>query len=112
MWHPRDTCEGRGRRILWPGSVLIFFRGGQFMQRGLLGIAIASVLTTSAMAADLAVKAPPMVPPVVYNWTGFYIGGNVGYSWGRSSDTSTLTNTAGTVLLTSADRTNLDGVVG
>jgi outer membrane immunogenic protein len=86
------------------------------MKRILIGIAaIASLLTTSALAADLAArpytKAPP--PPVVlYNWTGFYIGGNVGYSWGRSSDTSTLTNGAGTVLLASSDRSNLDGVVG
>ena len=46
--------------------------------------------TSVASAADLAArpytKAPVMVEPV-YNWTGFYIGGNVGYSWGRSSDT-------------------------
>jgi outer membrane immunogenic protein len=39
-----------------------------------------------SMAADLAVKAPiykaAAVP--VYNWTGCYVGGNVGYGWGRS----------------------------
>ena len=29
-----------------------------------------------------------------------------------SSDTSTVTNTAGTVLFTSADKTSLDGIVG
>jgi outer membrane immunogenic protein len=85
------------------------------MKRIFIGIAaIASLLTTSAFAADLAarpVKAPVYVEPV-YNWTGFYIGGNVGYSWGRSRDTSSLTNTAGTVLFTSIDRTDLDGVVG
>ncbi|NOJ41232.1 porin family protein [Bradyrhizobium sp. WSM 1791] len=71
--------------------------------------------TSAASAADLAArpytKAPAMVEPI-YNWTGFYIGGNVGYSWGRSSDTSTLTNGAGTVLFTSADRANMDGVIG
>ena len=54
------------------------------MKRILIGIAaIASLLSTSAFAADMAprmyTKAPaPMVE--VYNWTGFYIGGNVGYS--------------------------------
>jgi outer membrane immunogenic protein len=39
-----------------------------------------------AAAADLPVRAPIMkAPPVeVWNWTGFYIGGNGGYSWGRS----------------------------
>ncbi|MGY2905092.1 outer membrane protein [Bradyrhizobium sp. URHC0002] len=74
----------------------------------------AMVATSAASAADLAArpytKAPLLEP--IYNWTGFYIGGNVGYSWGRSSDTSTLTNGAGTVLFTSADRANMDGVIG
>jgi len=51
---------------------------------------------TSALAADLRmpVKAPPPVPVVVYNWTGFYIGANGGYSWGRDSiDVSSTTRT-------------------
>jgi outer membrane immunogenic protein len=40
----------------------------------------------SAQAADLAVKAPYMKAPVamVYDWTGFYIGGNVGVGLGRN----------------------------
>jgi len=86
------------------------------MNRMLIGIAAAtSLLATSAFAADLPArtytKAPVYVEPI-YNWTGFYIGGNIGYSWGSSSDTSTITNTAGTVLFTSTDRTDLNGVVG
>jgi outer membrane immunogenic protein len=42
----------------------------------------------SAFAADMAVKAPPPprpAPAPVYSWTGFYIGGNVGYSVGRNT---------------------------
>ena len=40
-------------------------------------------MATPASAADMAVKAPPPAPlPVIYNWTGFYIGGNGG--WGQS----------------------------
>jgi outer membrane immunogenic protein len=86
------------------------------MKRMLTSIAaMACLLTTSAFAADLSprmyTKAPAPVV-TVYDWTGFYVGGNIGYSWGRSSDTSTLTNAAGTVLLTTADKSNLDGVVG
>ncbi len=86
------------------------------MKKILLGMtAIASLLATNVFAADLPArtytKAPVIVDPG-YNWTGFYIGGNVGYSWGRSSDTSSLTNGAGTFLFTSADKTNLDGIVG
>jgi opacity protein-like surface antigen len=45
----------------------------------------ALVLAGPALAADLPVKAPvykaPVIAPVVYDWTGFYVGGNVGYSW-------------------------------
>jgi outer membrane immunogenic protein len=70
---------------------------------------------TSALAADLPArtytKAPIMVAPV-YDWTGFYVGGNVGYSWGRSSDNSFFTNDAGTTLFASSGSSNLDGVVG
>ena len=69
---------------------------------------------SAASAADMAPRYTKAPPPVVavYDWTGFYIGGNVGYSWGRSSDTSTLTNGAGTVLFTSAAGANMDGVIG
>ena len=35
-----------------------------------------------ASAADLSSKVVPLpVVPVVYNWTGFYVGGNGGYGW-------------------------------
>lgn len=84
----------------------------------LKAIATAALAVTatisSAYAADLAPRYTKAPPPVVevWNWTGFYIGGNVGYSWGNSRDTSTLTNGAGTVLFTSVDRANMDGVIG
>jgi outer membrane immunogenic protein len=46
----------------------------------------ASSLT--AFAADLAVKAPPVAPPIaLYNWTGCYVGGHIGGVF--SDDTST-----------------------
>jgi outer membrane immunogenic protein len=40
-----------------------------------------------ALAADMAPrysKAPMAPPPIVYNWTGCYIGGNVGGGWART----------------------------
>jgi outer membrane immunogenic protein len=80
-----------------------------------VAVLIALFGATSAFAADLPArtytKAPVYVDPG-YNWTGFYIGGNVGYSWGRSSDTSRLTNGAGATLFTSGGSSNLDGVIG
>jgi len=55
------------------------------MKKFLLSTTILAALTGSAVAADMAVKAPPPAPlPVIYNWTGFYIGANGG--WGSSRD--------------------------
>jgi len=52
------------------------------------GLAVSALLVAAplsvASAADMALKAPPPPPPV-YDWTGFYLGLNGGYSWGRSS---------------------------
>jgi outer membrane immunogenic protein len=76
----------------------------------LAAMAVASAASAADLAARPYTKAPVMAP--VYDWTGFYIGGNVGYSWGRSSDTSTLTNGAGTVLFTTGAGANMDGVIG
>jgi outer membrane immunogenic protein len=40
----------------------------------------------SAMAADLPMKAgPPAMVAELFNWGGFYVGGNAGYDWGRAS---------------------------
>jgi len=50
-------------------------------------------LSQIASAADLPVKAPlyKATPEAVYNWTGFYVGGNAGWAWGNSSATSVFT---------------------
>ncbi|MGQ0681449.1 outer membrane protein [Bradyrhizobium sp.] len=50
---------------------------------GVLSLGVAGAAT----AADMAVKARPAPPPppVVYNWTGCYIGGNVGGGWASTS---------------------------
>jgi outer membrane immunogenic protein len=56
--------------------------------------AIATLIGAPALAADMAVKAPPLAPPsvlAVYNWSGFYVGGNLGYSVGRNHANETIT---------------------
>ena len=56
------------------------------MKKFLLGTVglLALGMGAPASAADMAVKAPPPapLPAPIYNWTGFYIGGNGG--WGQS----------------------------
>src|SRR5262245_48744607 len=67
------------------------------MRRGLgalVGLAAATMFGTAAMAADIArpvYKAPPAgALPVAYDWTGFYIGGHVGYGWADKSWTDSF----------------------
>jgi len=54
-------------------------------------IGLFAVSAMPAMAADLPLKARPM-PAVatVYNWSGCYIGGNVGGKWGRTDGSVTV----------------------
>jgi outer membrane immunogenic protein len=61
--------------------------------------AVAALLatTTMASAADMAVKAAPVLPPVVWSWTGFYIGAHVGAGFGETE--STITTAAPVVSL-------------
>jgi outer membrane immunogenic protein len=71
---------------------------------------------TAATAADLPArtytKAPVYVEPA-FNWSGFYVGGNIGYSWGRSSNTAELSNFAtGAPLFMATSRNDVNGVIG
>jgi outer membrane immunogenic protein len=53
-----------------------------------VGLAGTALFGNAAMAADLnrpVYKAPPAgVLPVAYDWTGFYVGGHIGYGWARN----------------------------
>jgi outer membrane immunogenic protein len=61
------------------------------MRRLALALVASAALTQLASAADLPAKAYTKAPALVaaYSWTGFYIGGNVGYAWGKG-DTATV----------------------
>ena len=47
--------------------------------------------TEASSAADMAVKAPGIAPPI-WSWTGFYIGAHVGAGWGTTETTLTGLN--------------------
>lgn len=68
----------------------------------LLGALIVPYTAGNAAAADMpsATQPPAVFPPIPYappafSWTGFYVGGNFGWDWTRTSDTVTMTG-AGT----------------
>jgi outer membrane immunogenic protein len=104
------------------------------MKKFLLALAAVATFSGAAVAADLPArgyfKAPAIAPAPVYDWTGFYVGGNIGYSWGREHDEGTLTSTqnvsvfrtAGNNLVSSTTtplaslpiwgRSNMNGVLG
>src|SRR6516164_1828477 len=50
------------------------------------GLSLATLVGKVA-AADLPIKAPPQLP--AYDWTGFYVGGHMGYAWGNSNWSTT-----------------------
>jgi len=55
------------------------------LRKILLASAGMIALASQAFAADLPSRAPPpvYVPPApIFTWTGFYLGGQVGYAWG------------------------------
>jgi opacity protein-like surface antigen len=68
---------------LWPT-----FQGATVQKIFLVGIAAAGLLSGSALASDLPVKAPvytaPIAPPP-YNWSGLYVGANFGGGWSNGS---------------------------
>ncbi|MDP3547060.1 MAG: porin family protein, partial [Phreatobacter sp.] len=54
------------------------------MKKLLLAVVAAVTFGTGAQAADLGSPRMPIAAAVVapaFNWTGFYIGGQVGYGW-------------------------------
>ena len=66
------------------------------MKTKLILSAVAALLAgvSAASAADLAArpytKAPPAMMAAIYDWSGFYIGGQVGYDWREDGNTERL----------------------
>jgi outer membrane immunogenic protein len=71
--------------------------GGNTMKSILLGTIGLVAMAAPALAADLPVKAPPPYVPPMYNWSGFYIGGNGG--WGMSENCWNVITPAGAVFV-------------
>lgn len=68
---------------------LIVTQGGAVVKKFIaVAAAIAAFgFVNTASAADMPTKAPAYraAPVAMYNWTGFYVGGNVGYGWASNT---------------------------
>jgi len=58
------------------------------MMKKLIATVVVMMAARGAVAADIPVmlptKAPPPAPSAA-DWTGFYVGGHLGYAWGNSN---------------------------
>src|SRR5579862_5798636 len=81
-WFCRDR-DGSKAELRMRGRAVV--RGGF-----VVGMAIAA-LAGRAEAGDLPVKAPPASAPAAYDWSGFYVGGHIGYAAGTSGWSATST---------------------
>jgi outer membrane immunogenic protein len=85
-------------------------------RRIVVALGVLSISSFAAMAADMPVKAPIVKAPAVmpFNWTGFYVGGNVGYGWGNGDTSFTPLPTATTFINLAPTTLSPDpsGVVG
>jgi outer membrane immunogenic protein len=65
-------------------------------QFSLLAIFSAIGFVSAASAADMPLKARPVpVAAASYNWTGWYVGGHVGYGWDSNGTTIGITDPSG-----------------
>ena len=66
------------------------------MRKAAIGfVAVAAMIGTPALAADMPVKAPPPAPSAVWDWSGFYIG--VGGSFNSTHFDQSLQGVSGTI---------------
>jgi len=78
------------------------------MKKVLLTAAALLVVGSSAFAADLtlrppALKAPPLMTSIPFNWTGCYLGAEGGAQWGRSGQVARSGPASGQAITNSYD---------
>src|SRR3974390_1833970 len=79
---------------------------------GLIALVSLGALATPAMAADLPRKATPALPAQsiqAVNWTGFYVGVHVGYSWGNGDGNLTYDPGTGPLAIFDPSGRTIDG---
>jgi iron complex outermembrane recepter protein len=106
----RNHVQFHKDEILWPGRSIKLFMNAKFG-----GVPVASKKPAGTYYKAPSILAAPIYKaPVVtaWSWAGPYIGGNVGYSAGRSKTTGAFSDATGAALFATASTENLSGVIG
>jgi outer membrane immunogenic protein len=83
------------------------------MKRTILtSTALALIFAGPVMAAPKKPQVDPPLPESIYGWTGWYVGGNIGYSWGHSDISLNGTSSGGIFLGSGANSLRPVGVIG
>jgi len=85
------------------------------MKRFLLASAAVAAVAAPAFAADLPAAPYPMKGPAyvaAYNWTGFYLGVNLGGAWARNTFGETFFTAANPALGANVGTSTISGVIG
>jgi outer membrane immunogenic protein len=119
VWNPLRTSDSGWTLRVCRGVLPRVMRelgSGMIMRRSLLLVAACAIVSVqAASAADMPIKAPAHAPVAVSNWTGFYLGGQVGGGWASNTQTNidaTGAFSAGTVLNATTPSGVLGGVYG
>ena len=79
----------------------------------LLATTALCTISLAADAQDWTRNSPAAVAAASYNWTGFYAGGNIGYSWGHADVNANSASTFGFLLAGLGGASpRPDGVIG
>jgi outer membrane immunogenic protein len=76
-----------------PGSLRTFAARTSFSVTSTAMLTAMALLADSANAADLSMPMRASPPLLAFSWTGFYIGADVGYAWGKDTTTEYVTAT-------------------
>jgi iron complex outermembrane receptor protein len=106
----RNHVQFHKDEILWPGRSVKLFMNAKFG-----GVPVASKAPAGYYYKAPGLFAAPLFKaPVftVWSWAGPYIGGNFGYSAGKSKTTAAFSDPTGPVLFAAGSTEHLSGLIG
>jgi iron complex outermembrane recepter protein len=105
----RNSVQFHKDEILQPGRNIKLFVNVKYGGDAPSARPVAGAGAGNAYDGPAIYKAPVLAP--AWNWAGPYVGGNIGYGWGRTIVESAFNDTAGNPLFGGKPSSALDGAV-